>query len=238
VGDKPITLGLVSARGGSASIRRKNIVPVAGKPLLAYTVEAAQAAGVLDRLVVSTDDSVIGDVARALGAEVPFTRPPELARDDTPGIEPVLHAIDWLDKHEGYRPDFAMLLQPTSPLRSAEDIRAAVDLARELSADSVVSVVPVDHHPYWMKRLMADGRMRDFIAADKACPRRQDLPPAYALNGAVYLARCDVLREHRSFYTDNTYAYVMPPERSLDVDSGWDLYLVELVLRNGYHEDR
>ena len=224
-------LGIIPARGGSKSIPGKNIFPLAGKPLVAYTIEVGLQAQTTDRLIVSTDDERIADVARRYGAEVPFMRPTELAQDDTPGIAPILHAVRWLEEHEKYQPDFVMCLQPTSPLRTAGDIDAAVELILQRNAAVVVSVTPVDYHPYWMKRLDAEGRIRDFITLDHPMTRRQDLPQVYALNGAIYLARREVLLEQESWYTDETYAYVMPPERSLDIDTSWDLYLTDLILR-------
>jgi len=159
-------------------------------------------------------------------------RPADLAQDDTPGIAPVLHAAHWLDKNDGYRPDLIMLLQPTSPLRIPQDIDSAVQLALEKSADAVVSVVPVESHPYWMKRIDNDGRLKDFIRLDRSPERRQDLPEVYVLNGAIYLARYDVLVEQKTFYTDNTFSLVMPIERSLDIDTPWDLRLADLILKD------
>ena len=132
-------LGLIPARGGSKALPHKNIRQFAGKPLIAWTIETALACPMLDRTIVSTDDPEIADVSRHWGAEVPFLRPAELARDDTPGIEPVLHAVRWLGENEGYRPDYVMVLQPTSPLRTTEDIEAAIQLARDRQADGVVS---------------------------------------------------------------------------------------------------
>jgi CMP-N,N'-diacetyllegionaminic acid synthase len=225
-------LAVMPARGGSKAIPRKNLAALAGKPLIVWTIEAARASQCLSRLVVSTDDSEIADVAAASGAGVPFIRPAELAQDETPAIEPILHAVDWLNKHEGYRPDFVMILQPTSPLRQAEDIDAAVKIAHEQKADAVVSVSPAHKHPFWMKRVTKDGRLEDFFEQRKQYVRRQDLPPAFELNGAIYLVKREVLIESKTFYTDRTFAYVMPHERAVDVDDSWDLYLADLILRN------
>jgi CMP-N,N'-diacetyllegionaminic acid synthase len=230
-------LAVIPARGGSRGILNKNIKPVAGKPLLAWTIEAALGSRSLARVIVSTDDLEISEVAHRHSAEVPFLRPAGLAQDDTPGIEPVLHAARWLDEHEGYRPDYLMVLQPTSPLRSTKDIEAAAQLARDRQADGVVSVCPAPQHPYWMKSIGEDGRLVDFLSVSEAYTRRQDLPPAYALNGAIYLVRRRVFLEQRTFYTDRTYAYVMPPERSLDIDTAWDLYLADLILRERNHHE-
>ncbi len=227
-----MVLGIIPARGGSKGVPRKNITPVAGKPLIAYTIEAALSTPSLDRVIVSTDDDEIGNVAREYGADVPFPRPPELARDDTLVLPVLLHALSWLSEHESYRPEYIMLLQPTSPLRAAEDIESAVNIAITTRADAVVSVSAVHRHPYWMKRVTEDGRLTDFLPAEQIPSRRQELPQIYALNGAIYLSDTRVLLERQTFYTDRTYAYVMPPERSLDIDSPWELYLAELILRD------
>lgn len=224
-------IGLITARGGSKSMPRKNIAPLAGKPLIAWTIEAARASRLLSRILVSTDDGEIAQVAAAWGAEVPFTRPAELAGDATPHVLVVEHAIRWLEEAEGSRPHYMLLLQPTSPLRSAEDIDAAIALAEEREAIAVVSVSPMERHPYLSKRILANGTLADFITSDIAYLRRQDLPPAYALNGALYLNRCDSLLRDHSFLPPGTLGYVMPPERSLDVDTPWDFHLIELVLQ-------
>jgi CMP-N,N'-diacetyllegionaminic acid synthase len=225
-------LGLICARGGSKSIPRKNLALLAGKPMIAWTIEAALKSPSLTRAVVSTDDDEIAEVAKHWGADVPFLRPAELARDDTPGIEPVLHALRWLAEHESYHPDYVMLLQPTSPLRTTEDIEAAVRLARERGVDSVVSVTEAATHPYWMKRITENGELAELVPTEQEYSRRQELPPAYALNGAIYLIKVDTLMEQHTFYPDRTLAYVMPAERALDVDEPWDLYLADLVLQD------
>lgn len=226
-----ISLAIVPARGGSRGVPGKNIVPVAGKPLIAWTLEAALGAACLDRVIVSSDNQKIIEVSKTYGGEAPFVRPDELAADDTPGIMPVLHAIEWLDENEGYRPDFVVLLQPTSPLRTSEDVDSVFKLAIEKNAESVVSVVPAYSHPYWTKKILPDGRMEDFIPQTQVPQIRQDLTDAYALNGAIYLARTSFILKEKGWYADNTYAYIMPPERSLDVDTSWDLYLADLLLK-------
>ena len=223
-------LGLIPARAGSKGVPHKNVANVAGKPLIAWTIQAAQGAKGLDRLIVSTDSQTIADIAVAFGAEVPFLRPAEYARDDTPAAPPVLHALEWLEKNEQYRPDFVMLLQPTSPLRATFDIDAAIALLDKTGADSVVSVTPATRSPYWMKTITADGRLADFIPGDVGKARRQDLPPVYALNGAIYLVRREIFQKTQSWYTDRSYAYVMPDERSLDIDTPWDLRVAGLAL--------
>jgi CMP-N-acetylneuraminic acid synthetase len=224
-------VAVIPARGGSKGIPRKNLAPLAGRPLIAYTIEAARQARSVDRVLVSTDDREIAEVAQREGAEAPFLRPADLAGDDVPGVDVALHALDWLAEHEGAEPEYVVFLQPTSPLRTAEDIDAAVDRLRGGDADAVVSVTPTAHHPYWAKRVLPDGRLADFLEAGEWQRRpRQELPPACVLNGAIYAARRAFLVANRSYYGERTAAYVMPPERSLDVDTPWDLYLAGLVL--------
>lgn len=222
----------VMARGGSVGIPGKNLRPLAGLPLIAHTFRAAQASRGVGRLFLSTDSESIAAVGREYGVEVPFLRPAELARSDSPGFEALLHAVRWVIEHLGYKPDWVLELLPTSPLRTAEDIDRALALMAEKDADSVVSVTESAQHPYWAKAVAADGRITPFFDTAYACCRRQDLPPAYALHGAIKVARTDVLLERGTWYTDRTYAYVMPPERSVDVDTPWDLRLAEWIIRD------
>jgi CMP-N-acetylneuraminic acid synthetase len=220
-------LGLIPARGGSKGIPRKNIKLIAGKPLVAWTIEAAQRASVFDAVVVSTDDPEIAEVARRHGADVPFMRPAELARDETPGVEPVLHALQMLPAF-----DAVLLLQPTSPLRSAADITGCLNLAQQLQAPCVVSVCAPDQHPGWMYRLDDRQRLRPLLDGP-AVTRRQDHQPVFAANGALYFARTDWLRQRRTFITDDTAAYVMPAERSVDLDTPLDWKFAEMLLKEG-----
>jgi CMP-N,N'-diacetyllegionaminic acid synthase len=230
-------LGLITARGGSKGIPRKNMAILAGKPLIAWTIEAALHSHKLGRVIVSTDDPEIAQVSREWGAEVPFMRPPELAQDDSPHIAVVLHTVHWVASQQGTVPDYVMLLQPTSPLRSSVDIDAVIGLALEKNADSIVSVCLTREHPYLSKTVTPDGRLLDLVPKPKGYLQRQDLPPVYSLNGAIYLARCDTLLERETFYTGRTFAYIMPPERSLDVDTYWDLYLVDLILKDALRHE-
>lgn len=226
------TVGIIPARGGSKGIPGKNLAPLAGKPMIAWTIQTVKQSLHTNRVIVSTDSEEIAQIAKQYEAEVPFLRPPELAQDDTPGIAPILHAIKWLEDNEGYVPDLVMCLQPTSPLRSSKDIDAAIELLVQQKAEAVISVTPVDQHPYWMQSVDPAGWMKDFVACDSPVTRRQDLPPVYAPNGAIYLAYRAVLLERETWHTERTYAYVMPPERSLDVDTNWHLHLAELILKH------
>lgn len=223
-------LAVIGARGGSKSLPGKNLASLGGKPLIAWTIEAALTCPSVTRTIVTTDDESIADTARRHGAEIPFMRPPELADDATPGITPVLHAVRWLDEHEHYRPDVVVNLQPTSPLRTGADIGAALRLLAERKADAVVSVTEADQHPFWMKTIDPDGWMHDFVPQSDPILVRQKLPDVYALNGAIYLAYRDVLLANDGWYTSRTAAYVMPFERSIDIDTAWDLTIAQLLL--------
>ena len=226
------TVGLITARGGSKGIPQKNVRPLAGKPLIAWTIEAALQSRRLDRVIVSTDDEEIAKVSREWGADVPFMRPAELAKDDSPHLEVIRHALGWLAAESEAELDYLMLLQPTSPLRTSADIDSAIALCEEKNADAVVSVCQTHGHPFLSKQVTPDGRLLDFIEKPQGYLARQSLPPAYSLNGAIYMVRRGLLLERDDWYTDRTFAYIMPPERSLDIDTPWDLHLVDLILRD------
>jgi CMP-N-acetylneuraminic acid synthetase len=230
----PCVIGLITARGGSKSIPRKNVMLVGGKPLISWTIEAALQSQGISRVMVSTDDDEIAQVSEQWGAEVPFMRPPDLARDDSSHISVVLHALRWLESHDGGAPDYLMLLQPTSPLRTVEDIESAIHLARDREADSVVGVCETHQHPHLVKRIAPDGTLEDFANGSSrlgsSAARRQVLPPAYFVNGAIYLTQTRVLFDQQTFQPTRTLPYVMPQRRSLQIDDPWDLHLVRLIL--------
>jgi CMP-N,N'-diacetyllegionaminic acid synthase len=229
-------LGVITARGGSKGIPGKNLKLLAGKPLIVYTIEAAARAGVFDRVIVSTDDRAIADVARGEGCEVPFLRPPELARDDTPHLAVMQHAVAWLRDHEAYQPDAVMILQPTSPLRRAEDIRDAAALLQHSGADSVLTVSEVSPHMHPMRalRVADDGSATLFATGEpvrRRINRRQDLPPAWVMNGAVYAFRTAVLfAGEPSLYGDRTVALKMPAPYGLSIDEPDDWVAAEAAL--------
>ena len=225
-------LGLIPARGGSKSVSRKNIRLLVGKPLIAWTIEIALACPSLDRVIVSTDDREIAKVARRHGAEVPFIRPVELAQDDTPDLPVYQHTLSWLAEHEGYRPDIVVWLRPTVPLRTVQDVEAALQQLIETGADCVRSVCPAEHHPYWMKRLKGD-RLVPFVEGIDVARyyQRQLLPPVYRLNGAVDVTWYRTVMEKGLLYSGDVRGYVMPVERSIDLDSELDFALAELLLR-------
>ncbi len=217
-------LAIIPARGGSKGVPRKNIRLLAGKPLIAWTIEAAQQSHYLDRVILSSEDTEIIEVAKSFNCEVPFVRPAELAQDHSTGIEPILHAINTLPT----RYDFTVILQPTSPLRIATDIDQAIAHCIDNKADFCVSVTTPDKHPYWHFKLNATGQLHPLF--DDIGTRRQDLPECFALNGAVYVAKTSALLEHKSCLTPTTLAYVMPKERSQDIDTELDFSVAEYLL--------
>ncbi|HEV7406408.1 MAG TPA: acylneuraminate cytidylyltransferase family protein [Chthoniobacteraceae bacterium] len=218
-------LALIPARSGSKGLPGKNIRAFHGRPLLHWTIAAARASGVAERVIVSTDDAAMAEIAQAGGAEIPFLRPPELARDETPMLDVALDALAKLEA-DGFVADALLLLQPTSPLRGAKDLQAAAALLGD--SDAVVSVAPVKQHPHWLQRIDETGRLQPYEPASEAA-RRQDLPAVYALNGAIYFVRTEALRRERTFRPAGTKAYVMPPERSVDIDTEIDWQLAELL---------
>jgi CMP-N,N'-diacetyllegionaminic acid synthase len=231
---QPRILAVIPARGGSKGIPRKNVAVVGGKPLLAYTIAAAKAAShLLYRTIVSTDDEEIAVIAVKNGVEVPFLRPADLASDRTPMVPVLQHAARFVEEQDQVRLDWILLLQPTTPLRTAEDIAIAIELAAQSRCTSIISVVQVfSTHPILMKRI-EEGRLVPFCVEEKEGTRRQDYhPPAYIRNGAIYLTRRDTLLEHASIWGDAICPYIMPEERSINIDSWMDMKLFELMVHD------
>jgi len=225
-------LALIPARGGSKGLPGKNIRPFAGKPLLQHAFEAAVASGVIDRVVLSTDDARIAHVAASIGLEVPCLRPSEFARDDSPMIDVVLHMVGHLGGL-GYHPDAVMVLQPTSPLRTPGHLRRAMQLLA--GHDSVCSVVAVakECNPYSMMKMRGDGFL-DFIVPEGAgIVRRQDLPPAYRRDGTVFLTRTAVLIGQRTFYGQRCVPLPLADSEAVNIDSIEDWHRAEALLARG-----
>jgi CMP-N,N'-diacetyllegionaminic acid synthase len=223
IGGKKV-IAIIPARGGSKGLPGKNIVRVGGKPLLVWTIEAARRARHIDRLILSSDDEAIIAVGREFGCDVPFKRDARLAADDSPTMDVVLDA---LQRCPGY--DWVVLLQPTSPLRSAEDIDGILERCTAAKAPACVSVCEAEQSPYWMYTLAVGGRLAPLLPS--TATRRQDLPRVYVLNGAAYVADIAWLASTRSFLTPETVAYEMPIERSLVIDTEADLATAQTYLR-------
>ncbi len=226
-----IILGLIPARGGSKGIPDKNLVSLCGKPLLQYTCEAAKGSNLLTRVIVSTDDQHIADVALGFGIEVPFLRPKELSEDTTPMIDVLLHTLAELAK-TGQEPDILVLLQPTSPLRTAQDIDDAVTLLQKTGADTVVSVIEVPHQFVPSSLMRLDGDKLHSYSNQESPLLRQDKQRLYARNGpAVLVLRTAFLKKAKNFYAGDTRALLMSRERSVDIDDAFDLRLAEMILQ-------
>ena len=231
-------LGVITARGGSKSIPQKNIKLMLGKPLLAHTIEAAKKSGVFDRLIISTDDERIAEVAREYGCEVPFIRPAELAQDDTPHLPVMQHAVAWLRDNQNYLPDYVMILQPTSPLRQHFHIRESVELAGSSKADSVVGVakLPEQFNPN-RSLFVADGE--GFLKLFSGRPlyerhyQRQLASDTYLNNASIYLFKPDLLfdEENPNLFGEKTLPYVMDEKYSVDINTEEDWLAAERKLK-------
>jgi CMP-N,N'-diacetyllegionaminic acid synthase len=225
-------LAVIPARGGSKGVPRKNIRPLCGKPLIAYTIESAFAQrSLFHHIIVSTDDQEIADIALSFGAEVPFLRPERLSGDQVPMVPVLQQAVDFIERKDGLALDGVCLLQPTAPFRSPEDIRETIQLMEKGGCDSVISVVQVfSVHPILMKRI-EDGQLLPFCLEEREGTRRQDYrPAAYMRNGAIYLTKRDVLMKNNSIWGHVIWPYIMPPERSISIDDEVDFKFAEFLM--------
>ena len=227
--DGKSVLALIPARGGSKGVPGKNVRPAGGKPLIAWTVEAAKASRYVDRVILSSDDAAIAEAAARFGCEVPFVRPAELATDKADSMSVVRHALGALSE----RYDLLLLLQPTSPLRTAADIDAALERCLQGETQTCVSVCEPDKSPYWMMTMPADHTVQPLFPPEQVPARRQDAPPIFALNGAIYIAPTAHLAAGGGFVIKGTIGYVMPKERSLDIDTELDLRFADFLLTEG-----
>lgn len=221
-------LGLIPAKGGSQRLARKNVRAFGGRPLLGWAIDAALASGVIDRLILSTEDEAIADTARQLGADVPFLRPPELARDPAGVVDVALHALASL-REVGATYDTLIVLLPTCPLRTAEDIRNAFAVYRDSGTRFLMSVTRSDHNPFNAMTLGTDGGL-DFCFPERVGAKPGTLPATYRANGAIHVLDVPAFEAARSYYVRPLAAYVMPPERSVDIDDEVGFRLAELYL--------
>lgn len=224
-------LGIVPARGGSKRIPGKNLVPLAGKPLIDYTLDAARASLRLDAFVVSTDSAAIAEHARAQDVLVPAMRPARLAGDRSPVVEALQHALAGYESTQGRHADAIVLLQPTSPLRSGADIDRAIETFERTGADTVTAVHAVRDHPYWTWREGRDG-IDPFFSLVEMSMDRKDLPKAYVENGAAYVIRRELVSAGR-LYGERVAPCVMDEMRSVDIDTPLDLAWAEFILQRG-----
>lgn len=217
-------VAVIPARAGSKGIPKKNIKLLAGKPLIQWTVEAALNSKYISEAIVSTDSLEIANISKNLGAVVPFLRPAKLSTDSAATIDVVLHALERYRKF-----DYIVLLQPTSPLRTATDIDNAIELMVARSSESCVSICPPSNHPYLMYSVDSTGRLTKLIASERS-DRRQNLPSIYAVNGAIYVSNINQLYSSRSFILADTVGFEMPVDRSVDIDNNFDFMVAEYLL--------
>lgn len=229
-------LGIIPARGGSKRVPGKNIRPLAGKPLIAYTIKAALQSTRIDRLIVSTDNSKIAEVAQKWGADVPFLRPADLAKDDTPDQPVFLHVLRWLKEDDRYEPDIVVNLRPTTPFKTPEIIDKAVQRLIDTDADIVRTMTLVEgvHHPYWMYRLSEDGSAELFSGDIKLSKyyRRQLLPHVYRINGVVDAVKTQVIYEESNLDNQNMKGLIISEKESMDVDTDFDFIICECILNS------
>ena len=224
-------LGIITARGGSKGIPKKNIKDLGGRPLIAYTVVAAKKSKLLTRVILSTDDEEVANIAKDYGCEVPFMRPSELAQDISTSIDVLKHAINWVRENEKQEYDYIMILQPTSPLRIAEDIDNSIAIAEETNADSVMSVVLIeDFSSKKIKKIVSNKIVPYFEHEGAFSARRQDQIPAYKRNCAIYLTKTSLIMKGDLFGKDSR-AYIMPEERSVDINKPVDFEMAEFWIK-------
>ncbi len=221
-------LAIIPARGGSERVPRKNIKLLSDKPLIAYTIEAALKSKYLDRTVVSTDDKEIARISKKYGAEI-IKRPKKLAEDHITKEQVTEHTVRYLKRYKNYKPDIIIYLQPTAPFRNTDDIDNAVSLFLENKAKSLVSVS--EYSPYWCLKI-EKKYLRPFFSWKYFKMRSQDLPKSYIPNGAIFISTPQVLQKYKSFYCNPILPYIMPKERSIDIDSQLDLMLAEEIIKN------
>lgn len=220
---------VIPARGGSKGVPRKNIKPLEGKPLIVHTIEQALKSRYIDRTIVSTEDEEIAGISLSCGAEVPFKRPQELSSDNAGTLDVLLHSIRWLEEKDKYGFDILVLLHTTAPLREVRDIDACIELMIETRADNVFSVTAAHRNPYFnMVELGLDGKVR--LSKQGSYESRQSAPPVYDMNSSIYVWWKEVLKREKKIFLDESRIYVMPKERSIDIDDDFDFRIAEFVI--------
>ena len=225
-------LAIIPARGGSKRLPRKNVLDLCGKPLIAYTIEAALKSKYIDKVIVSSDDDEILNISLNFGAET-IKRPVELASDKATTFDAIKHTIDNIEKY-----DYIVLLQPTSPLRNEKHVNETIELLENKNADAVISVCEMEHSPLWSNTLPKDGKMNNFLRDEVLNKRSQDLEKYYRINGAIYICKTDRFLEEKSFFLkDNIYAYTMDRRSSIDIDEKEDFELANIIKKYGKIND-
>lgn len=225
-------IAIIPARGGSKGLPGKNIKEFCGKPLIAYSIEAAQKANLVSRIFVSTDDEGIAEIAKEYGAEIPFLRPAELATDTAFAIDNYIYTIGKLNSDQNLNINEFLVLQPTSPLRTSQDIDNAIEIYIKNNADSVISVTEMSHSPLWAKRINNNGTIEEYFPNFNGFKNRQELEKAFIPNGVIFILKEILLKKIHTYYSDKTYPYIMPAERSVDIDNIFEFEFAEYLMRN------
>lgn len=223
-------LGIIPARSGSKGLKNKNIKLLKKKPLISYTIEAAKKSKIFDKIILSTDSEKYAKIGKQYGADIPFLREKKLSNDKASSIDVIIDVIKKLEEKGEYY-ETIILLQPTSPLRNYKDIIKAWNLFKEKEANSVVSVSESKINPLWCNTLDEKLSMDNFLN-EEVKKRRQELSKFYELNGAIYIADIDYLKENKDFYVKNSYAYIMSKKNSIDIDDEFDFKLAEILMEN------
>ncbi len=231
---KPYIVAAIFARGGSKGVPRKNIRPLAGKPLIAYSIEVARSLRCVDRVIVSTDDAEIAEVAKKFGAEVPFLRPPDLAQDNTPEWLAWRHALQTLQSPNAPKIDVMVSIPTTSPLRRSEDVQSCIDRLLATEADAVITIKETDRNPYF-NMVTLDGQFsaKRVISPEKTIHRRQDAPKVYDMTTVAYALKTNFIFNKNSLFEGHIKAVIVPAERAIDIDTEFDFKLAEFLMRKG-----
>lgn len=225
-------LGVIPARGGSKRLPNKNILNLADKPLIGWTINAALKSKYINEVIVSTENPTIANISKTYGANIPFIRPKELSADSVHPVKVVIHAVNYYKNKLKKEFDYVLLLQPTSPLRDEKDIDMSIEFMHEKNADSVISVCKTNHPPHWYSTLPENFSMKNYLKDDLKNKMSQDFPTYYCLNGAIYICNTERLLEEKTFFLkDNIFAFLMDIKNSVDIDSLIDLKLAEALIQ-------
>jgi CMP-N,N'-diacetyllegionaminic acid synthase len=231
-------LAIIPARGGSKGVPKKNIRLLAGKPLIIWTIEAAQKSNYIDRIVLSTDSKEIAEICKSTGIDIPFMRPNELALDNSIATDTYIYTIDRLNETNNNDYKEFVVLHPTTPLRLPTDIDNAIKLFFNKNADSVISCVEMSHPPLWCLKLDSNGLIQNYFNFDDSGLNRQDIETAYLPNGAVQVLNYSLIKDKKTYLSEKTFAYIMPQERSVDIDNELDFNFTEFLILGKKDEPR
>ncbi len=225
-------IGIIPARGNSKGLPRKNITDLCGKPLIAWTIEAAKNSKYLDEIVVTTDCAEIAQTAKKFGALIPFLRPKELATDESPTIEALEHTIIFYKENFGKSFDYVAVLEPTSPLREADDIDQALEMLVNQNADSIVGICRTESsHPAFLVQKTPEGRLQYLSDEKTRASRRQELCDFYFFEGTIYISKTNILLKKRTFYHENALGYEVPKWKAPEIDDIWDFITIEAIMK-------